>query len=196
MEESFLRFATVKDAADIAKIYKPYVENTCITFEYEPPAVEEFERRITHTLEQYPYLVCQCKEKTVGYAYGSLFRGRTAYSWDVELSIYVAESMHGRGIGRALYTALLELLALQQYRNAYGVIASPNEKSEHMHRDMGFVQEARLQNSGYKSEKWWDVVIYTKTLNPFDKPVTPIAINAVSKESCAQILHSAQQYLK
>ena len=37
-----IRAAAVEDAAELLEIYKPYVENTAITFEYEVPSEEEF----------------------------------------------------------------------------------------------------------------------------------------------------------
>ena len=52
-----IRIATVEDAESIQKIYAPYVLNTTITFELEPPTVKEMADRIRHTLEKYPYLV-------------------------------------------------------------------------------------------------------------------------------------------
>ena len=40
-----IRAAAVEDAAELLEIYKPYVENTAITFEYEVPSVKEFAAR-------------------------------------------------------------------------------------------------------------------------------------------------------
>jgi len=59
-ENLVFRFATEDDAEKILKIYKPYIENTTITFEYEVPTIEEFRERIRETLEEYPYIVCEC----------------------------------------------------------------------------------------------------------------------------------------
>ena len=54
MEELTIRTATEKDVAALLGIYRPYVERTAITFEYEVPTLEEFRQRICHTLEKYP----------------------------------------------------------------------------------------------------------------------------------------------
>lgn len=61
-----IRSATVEDAAAILAIYKPYVEGTAITFEYDAPSVEEFAGRIRGTLEKYPYLVLERTEGDAG----------------------------------------------------------------------------------------------------------------------------------
>ena len=52
-----IREAVPGDARELLAIYKPYVETTAITFEYEVPSRAEFEERIRHTKKKYPYLV-------------------------------------------------------------------------------------------------------------------------------------------
>ena len=54
-----IRTASAADAPALLKIYRPYVENTAITFEYDVPSTEEFASRIQHTLRKYPYLVAE-----------------------------------------------------------------------------------------------------------------------------------------
>ena len=54
-----IRPAAPEDAEALLSIYAPYVKHTAITFEYEVPSVEEFRKRIAHTLQHYPYLVAE-----------------------------------------------------------------------------------------------------------------------------------------
>ena len=88
-KELSIRTASAEDAAGLLEIYRPYVEHTAITFEYEIPTVGEFEERITNTLKRYPYLVAEKDHEMVGYAYVSPFKERAAYDWSVETSIYM-----------------------------------------------------------------------------------------------------------
>ena len=97
-----IRAAAVEDAAELLEIYKPYVEHTAITFEYEVPSVEEFAARITKTLQKYPYLVAEYEGRLIGYAYAGAFKERAAYDWSIETSVYVREDMKRMGVGRAL----------------------------------------------------------------------------------------------
>ena len=91
MEGQFvIRRAAAEDAAALLEIYQPYITDTVITFEYEVPAAEEFAARITDTLADFPYLVCERDGKPVGYAYAHHIRERAAYDWAVELSIYLS----------------------------------------------------------------------------------------------------------
>ena len=59
MADITVRNATLADAPRILEIYAYYVEHTVITFEYTVPSLEEFEGRMRHTMEKYPYLVIE-----------------------------------------------------------------------------------------------------------------------------------------
>lgn len=78
MNDITIRVASPDDAQEILKIYAPYVEKTAITFEYDVPSVKDFRRRIEHTLENYPYIVAECGDEIIGYAYTGSFIGREA----------------------------------------------------------------------------------------------------------------------
>ena len=108
-----IRMAEPDDAFTLLGIYEPYVENTCITFEYQVPSQEEFTKRIRETLKKYPYLAAEQNGEIVGYAYASPFKGRPAYDWAVETTVYLKENAKGKGIGRQLYTALEDILRRQ-----------------------------------------------------------------------------------
>ena len=98
-----IRTAQISDAEELLAIYKPYIENTAITFEYDVPSIEEFANRIKTTLKKYPYIVAELNGKIVGYAYAGVFKGRKAYDWSVETSIYIRLENHEKGIVRKLY---------------------------------------------------------------------------------------------
>ena len=101
-----IRTASPDDAAALLAIYAPYVLETAITFEYDVPSTEEFARRITHTLEKYPYLVAEKDHTILGYAYAGPFHERAAYDWAVETSIYVDQNLKHSGIGGLLHDVL------------------------------------------------------------------------------------------
>lgn len=124
-----IRPANLSDAQAIQTIYAPYVEKTAITFEYEVPSVQEFEKRISKTLEKYPYLVAEENGQVLGYAYASTYYARTAYDWTTELSIYLHEDARGRGFGSQLYDALEEELEKRGFLRFLACIAVPNEAS-------------------------------------------------------------------
>src|SRR5213593_2199180 len=128
-----IRLAGEADAEAVQAIYAPYVRDTAISFETEPPTVEEMGRRIRSVLEHAPWLVCERDGVVIGYAYAGRFHARAAYQWTVEVTVYVHRAHHRAGVGRALYTALLDALRLQGFRVAVGIIALPNPGSVELH---------------------------------------------------------------
>ncbi|MQG00955.1 MAG: N-acetyltransferase family protein [SAR202 cluster bacterium] len=171
-----------RDARQVAAIYYPYVINTPITFESEPPDGNEMSSRMENVLTSYPWLVCVHDDEVMGYAYGSQFRTREAYDWSVETTVYVREAAHGMGIGSAIYTSLLECLRLQGFVSAVGVIALPNHKSVMLHEKLGFREDGILPSAGYKNGTWYDVGLWWKKLhNPPAHPETPLKISDLGR---------------
>lgn len=166
-----IRLATVDDAEHIREIYKPYVLNTAISFEYEVPCTEEMESRIRNTLKNYPYLVAIEDGTLVGYAYAGPFHTREAYKHSAELSVYIRQDMRGRGIGRKLYSELEKWLTAQNVYTVHACIASPDRQDEHLtgdseifHRKMGFETAGRHRLCGYKFGKWYSIVWMDKPI--------------------------------
>lgn len=148
---------TTADAPDIHAIYAPIVRDTPISFETEPPTVAEIERRITATLPRYPYVVAESDGRFAGYAYASEHRARLAYQTSADVTVYVAPQMRGRGIGRALYEALLPDLAGRGFHLATAGITLPNAASVALHEAVGFTKAGVFTEVGYKLGAFHDV---------------------------------------
>ena len=129
MSKFIIRRAKAEDGAALCAIYAPYIMDTTITFEYEVPTDAAFSDRIRETAAQFPYLVCERDGEIIGYAYAHRIRERAAYDWDAELSVYLKQGTHGRGIGTVLLACLIELLEMQGLRHLYSCVTMPNEKS-------------------------------------------------------------------
>lgn len=155
--EGLVRFVRPDDAAAIAAIYAPYVLETPISFEITPPTPADIRRRIEHHTETHPWLVYGADGRVIGYAYASRHQERAAYDWSCEVSVYVEHSVHRRGIGRALYTALLRALRRLGYYNALAGVTEPNAASIGLHEAMGFQRAGVNRKVGYKDGRWWDV---------------------------------------
>ena len=125
---------SISDAQEILSIYAPYVEKTAITFEYEIPSLEEFENRIRTISAKYPYIkAVNDNGEIVGYAYASAFKGRRAYDWSVESTVYVREDQKRCGVGKKLYDALEDLLKGMGILNVNACIAYLGEGKEDEH---------------------------------------------------------------
>lgn len=153
-----IRLATLADAQAILDIYAPYVRDTTLTFMSTVPTIEEFEARVAQIQSHYPYLVATSNDQVVGFAYANEVRPHDAYRWNAELSIYLDERYHRRGIATALYTALLQILRTQGFVNLYAVITVPNEASIALHRHFGFTETGMFKDTGFKFGEWRDVI--------------------------------------
>lgn len=167
-----LRVATPADAGAIADIYRPYVEETAITFEETPPDRGAMADRIEETLSTHPWFVATDDGEVVGYAYAGKLRKRAAYRWVTEVSVYVDRQRQRNGIGSALYRALLAALSEQGFQSTYAVVTLPNPDSVAFHQHWGFQQAALLPKSGYKHDEWHDVAWFERPLAGFD-PAEP-----------------------
>ena len=63
-----IRGAGVADAAACAAIYAPYVLETAISFETEPPGPAEMAERIAAATRAHAWLVLESADRIVGYA--------------------------------------------------------------------------------------------------------------------------------
>lgn len=179
MESIKIRMAAESDAKELLSIYKPYVENTVISFEYEVPSEAEFRSRIAHTLEKYPYLVAEQGGKILGYAYAAPFKTRAAYDWSVETTIYLGEASKGLGIGRKLYGTLEKIVTAQNIINVNACIAYANSGSILFHEKLGYKTVAHFTKCGYKLGEWQDMVWMEKILR--EHPAKPEPIIPVSE---------------
>ncbi len=171
-----IRTVTENDAERMAEIYAPFVTDTSISFEIEPPTAEQFRERIRSTLIRFPWLVTEVDGRIAAYAYATRHRERAAYQWSVDVSVYVDPAYHRRGIGAALYRRLFEIVRAQGYYNAYAGVALPNEASVSIHESLGFQLIGTYRHTGYKFGKWHDVAWFQLTLRePAPNPAPPIA---------------------
>jgi L-amino acid N-acyltransferase YncA len=152
-----IRPAEISDAAAIGSIYAPYVLETAVSFESEPPTTAMMAQRISGTLETHPWLVAELSEGIVGYAYAGKHSQRAAYRWTVDVTVYVDGNMRRGGVGRALYLVLLETLRRQGFRSAFAEIVLPNPGSVRLHERAGFKQIGVHKDIGFKLGRWHDI---------------------------------------
>lgn len=167
-----IRIAAEADIPQILAIYAPYVENTTYSFEYTVPTLAEFTQRFRDYTRQFPWLVWEQDGGISGYAYASPPFHRAAYSWCAEASIYLSPAAQGKGIGKALYRALEQLLSLQGYHVVYSIITSSNHTSLAFHEAVGYTPVAVFPNCGFKFGQWLGVTWLEKRLKSVEIPTT------------------------
>ena len=182
-----IRAAEMEDAERILDIYSYYVKNTAITFEYEVPSLTEFQNRMKNTMKKYPYLVIEKDGKIAGYAYAGAFKGRAAYDWSCELTIYLDRAAQKCGLGRQLYEALENELHNMGILNLYACIGYPvkedvylNRNSAEFHAHLGFSKVGEFNKCGYKFGRWYNMIWMEKMIGDHmdsQPPVKPFLKN-------------------
>jgi L-amino acid N-acyltransferase YncA len=168
----FVRDASEQDAAACAAIYAPYVTDTAITFETEPPTPAQMAERIASSRRSHAWVVLEADGQVVGFAYARPFNARAAYRWSCEVSVYLERGRRRTGGGRALYEALLARLAERGYRTALAGMALPNDASVGLHRAMGFEPAGVFRRVGWKHGAWHDVAWAQRTITEGEDPPT------------------------
>lgn len=168
MENSklIIRLARSADFDAMYDIYLPYIYNTAVTFEVEEPGRAKFAQRIRQVMDKYPCVVAEENGQIIGYAYAGVFKGRAAYNWSVETSIYLQEQSRRRGTGRRLYAALEEILSAQGIRNVCACIAVPRQENDPyltrdsvvFHSRMGYRLVGEFDSCASKFGRWYNMV--------------------------------------
>ncbi|MGJ7527977.1 N-acetyltransferase family protein [Variovorax sp. GB1P17] len=150
----------------VQAIYSHYVLHDLCSFEEEVPTVEQMQSRRTDTLRRgLPYLVALKNGEVVGYAYASTYRARSAYRHTVEDSIYVAQGMHGHGIGKALLAEVIRRCTDSGFTQMVAVVGnSANAGSQGLHERLGFERVGVLRDVGFKFGQWVDTVLMQRAL--------------------------------
>lgn len=133
------------------------MRDTVISLEELPPGAREMEQRIERTSLTHPWLVAEQGAEVAGFAYASPHRERASYRWAADVSVYLDARHRRRGIGRALYRELFQLLVRQGLRMACAGITLPNDASVALHESLGFELVGIYRRIGWKFGTWRDV---------------------------------------
>ena len=159
-----VRPAEPGDVEAMLDIYRPVVLETAISFEFEPPTVDEFAERLAAVSAHNPWLVTDVDRQVAGYAYASAFRTRPAYRATRETTVYVADWARGRRVGTTLVTALLDALSAQGVHQVIAGIALPNPASVALHERLGYEYVGTFPAVGRKFDRWHDLGFWQRAL--------------------------------
>jgi phosphinothricin acetyltransferase len=154
-----VRPAREEDLPAINELYNHYIAHTPITFDIEPWSLEQRREWFAHYAETGPHRVLTAVQdgRVAGYASSGRFRPKAAYETSVESSVYLAAGLGGRGLGSALYRALLEILAAERVHRVLAGITLPNPASLALHARFGFQSVGVFDEVGHKLGRYWSV---------------------------------------
>jgi L-amino acid N-acyltransferase YncA len=172
-----IRSASPQDAAACVAIYRPYVENTVISWESEVPSADAMASRIASAQKAHEWLVLEHDGEVIGFAYAHALISLPSFKWSAETGIYVSDDRHRAGWGRRLYTEVLHRLAERGYRRIFAGITQPNEPSNAFHRSFGFQDAGVYRRVEWKHGSWHDVAWMQLDLGTGDQdgPPNPIS---------------------
>lgn len=159
-----IREVKLSDAKAIVDIYNYYILNTNITFEEKQLTVDDMEERIIEKTAKHPWIVYERNGQVIGYAYLSGWHSRSAYRYSNEASIYLDRNEKGHGIGRELFSKLLEISKGYGVHTIVSGITIPNKESISLHEKFGFKKIAEFEEIGFKNNKWLNVGYWQKLL--------------------------------
>jgi L-amino acid N-acyltransferase YncA len=165
-----VRAATDADAEALAAIYGDAVLHGFGTFEEVPPSPADMDGRRRAVQDQgLPYLVAEADGAVLGFAYAAPFRPRAAYRYTLEDSVYVAPEGQGKGVGKAVLSAVIAECERLGVRQLVAVVGdSLNAASIGLHRALGFEPAGIHKSVGFKHGRWVDIVMVQKALNGGD----------------------------
>jgi L-amino acid N-acyltransferase YncA len=165
-----IRPSTAADLPAITAIYAEAVHNGTGTFELDPPDEAEMTRRRHDVVSKgLPWLVACADGQVLGYAYANTFRPRKAYRFCLEDSIYLHPDARSQGLGRLLLTELITRCEAAGARQMLAVIGdAANAGSIGVHAALGFAHTGVLKASGWKFDRWLDVVLMQRALGVGD----------------------------
>jgi phosphinothricin acetyltransferase len=150
-----IRAMTSADWPAVASIYAAGIATGDATFETEVPSWQRWDAG--HLAGH--RLVAADGGEVVGWAAVGPVSERCAYAGVVEDSIYLAEEARGRGLGRALLTALVESTERAGIWTVQTGVFPENAASLALHRAVGFREVGVRERVGQLHGRWRDVVL-------------------------------------
>ena len=160
-----VRPARAGDCEAINAIYNFYVHTSPATFDYEPMTAEwRANWFAAHQREGQPVLVAEAGGEVLGWCSLSAWSPKPAYRTTADESIYIADSHRGRGVGRALVSAIVDEAQAREVDVVMAVVVACQTASLGLHRSLGFEDSALNLHMGYKLGAWHDIATLQRHL--------------------------------
>jgi L-amino acid N-acyltransferase YncA len=146
---------TADHAAAVLEIYRLGIATGNATFETEPPTWERFD---AGHLSEHRFVAVD-DDEVVGWVACSTVSDRCVYAGVVEHSVYVHPDAAGRGIGRALLTALIDSTERAGIWTIQSGVFPENTASLALHAAAGFRTIGTRSKVGQHHGVWRDVTL-------------------------------------
>jgi phosphinothricin acetyltransferase len=154
-----IRDADLSDLPAILDIYNESVISSTATFDITPKTVEDYTAWFSAHHARHPIIVAEFDGAVAGWAALSAYSDRPAYDGTAEVSLYVMESCRNRGIGRGLFSAIIDRGRRAGLHTVISRIAGGNDVSIALHVSFGFTTVGVMREVGRKFGRLLDVTI-------------------------------------
>jgi phosphinothricin acetyltransferase len=158
-----VRDATVSDLPTIRALFNALIPTTTIAWRDDIASVEEIgDWFASQQASAFPVLVAERDGRVLGYCCWASFRGGPrfpGYRQTAELTVHVDQDVHREGVGTVLVEALIKRARQSEVHVLVAGIDSDNEGSIELHRALGFMEVARMPETGRKFDRWLDLVV-------------------------------------
>lgn len=159
-----VRNAIREDLPAMLDIYNDAVLHTTATFDVREQTMKQREAWFQKYGGKYPLIVAEVEGHVAGYCHLSPFREKEAYARTVELSIYIANTFRGRGLGKLLLDNILTRARDLGHHAIIAGITGGNDVSVRMHKKFGFEFVGTFKEVGHKFGEWQSVHFYQLTI--------------------------------
>ncbi|WP_209504579.1 MULTISPECIES: GNAT family N-acetyltransferase [unclassified Ruegeria] len=157
-----IRPATVSDAPAIARITNAIIRDTLVTFTTDERSAAQIAEDIKARVPG--YLVAEHDSHVIGFATYGPFRTGPGYAQTCEHTIQLLPDARGRGVGRALMSALQDIAQAQGVHVLVAGISSANPGAEAFHAALGYSKVGLMPEVGFKFGQRLDLVLMQKIL--------------------------------
>lgn len=165
MADYEIRPAKDEDHAQILAIWNPLFRDSLVTFasvEKTPETLADY--IAARRARGREFLVAARGATVLGFASYDQFRAGDGYVHAMEHTVILAEEARGRGIGRALMTAIEDHARAAGAHTMVAGISGGNPGAVPFHAALGYAQCGRMPQSGRKFGQWFDLILMQKTL--------------------------------
>ena len=143
------------DWEQVCSIYLEGIATGDATFETDAPPWEKWDAAHLSSCR----LVARSGASVIGWAALSPVSSRCVYGGVAEVSLYIGEGFRGRGLGRALLTALIAESEKKGLWTLQAGIFPENQASIELHKKCGFRELGRRERIAKMDGRWRDTVI-------------------------------------
>lgn len=162
-----------RHARAILDIFNDAIAHSTALYEYQPRTFATIEAWFADKAAGgFPVIGIEDDDGTLmGFGTYGVFRGKPAYKYTVEHSIYVSGRFRRRGVGRRLLEAVVRAAIDQDLHVLVGGIDAANAASIALHEQCGFTACGVVRHAGFKFGRWLDLAFYQKILATPAEPV-------------------------